>query len=186
LAWIFRRLCNLLEPGGSLVVTLGNTWAPPEQSLDSITAFDAIRRSVRLDFNQWFFLHHRDARMSPSVRFRRDHRRAPDHVSHAWWFGPPGAQVTAPSNLVNLRTTIRERRWLEHAGYHAALPVAAPAFFIAHLTEPDDLVLDPFAGLNATGVAAEILGRRWLSVDNDPLMAALARDRPRVDVPWRT
>ena len=38
-------------------------------------------------------------------------------------------------------------------------------FFIRMLTEPDDLVLDPFAGSNTTGAVAEQLGRRWVSVE---------------------
>jgi site-specific DNA-methyltransferase (cytosine-N4-specific) len=39
------------------------------------------------------------------------------------------------------------------------------AYFIEFLTEPGDLVLDPFAGSNTTGYIAEMLGRRWISID---------------------
>jgi site-specific DNA-methyltransferase (cytosine-N4-specific) len=35
------------------------------------------------------------------------------------------------------------------------------------LTDPGDLVCDPFAGSNTTGEAAESLGRRWVSCDLD-------------------
>ena len=49
----------------------------------------------------------------------------------------------------------------------ARFPVGLPAFFIEFLTEPGDLVCDPFAGSNATGEAAESLGRRWISCDLD-------------------
>lgn len=38
-------------------------------------------------------------------------------------------------------------------------------FFINFLTEPGDLVLDPFAGSNTTGAAAEKLGRRWIAIE---------------------
>jgi site-specific DNA-methyltransferase (cytosine-N4-specific) len=38
-------------------------------------------------------------------------------------------------------------------------------FFIKFLTEPGDLVLDPFAGSNTTGGAAERLGRQWLAIE---------------------
>ena len=44
----------------------------------------------------------------------------------------------------------------------ARYPVALPSFFISFLTDPEDLVLDPFGGSNTTGEAAEKLGRRWL------------------------
>jgi site-specific DNA-methyltransferase (cytosine-N4-specific) len=35
------------------------------------------------------------------------------------------------------------------------------------LTEPGDLVVDPFAGSNVTGHVAETLGRCWVSGDLD-------------------
>lgn len=38
-------------------------------------------------------------------------------------------------------------------------------FFIKFLTRPGDLVVDPFAGSNTTGAVAEMLGRKWLSVE---------------------
>lgn len=40
-------------------------------------------------------------------------------------------------------------------------------FFIQFLTEPGDLIVDPFAGSNTTGAVAEALGRRWLCVEAD-------------------
>ena len=40
-----------------------------------------------------------------------------------------------------------------------------PEFFIRFLTDPDQLVLDPFAGSNVTGFEAEKLGRRWLAIE---------------------
>ena len=33
------------------------------------------------------------------------------------------------------------------------------------LTDPGDLVLDPFAGSNTTGFVAELLNRRWVSIE---------------------
>ena len=49
----------------------------------------------------------------------------------------------------------------------ARFPYALPEFFIRFLTEPRQLVVDPFAGSNVTGAVADSLGRRWLSVDVD-------------------
>jgi hypothetical protein len=40
-------------------------------------------------------------------------------------------------------------------------------FFIRLLTEPGDLVLDPFAGTNTTGAYAQKLGRKWISIEVD-------------------
>lgn len=40
-------------------------------------------------------------------------------------------------------------------------------FFIKYLTDKKDLVLDPFAGSNTTGSAAQELRRSWLSIEQD-------------------
>lgn len=47
----------------------------------------------------------------------------------------------------------------------ARFPAALPTFFIKLLTEPNDLVIDPFAGSNTCGAVAEGLDRRWLAFD---------------------
>lgn len=41
------------------------------------------------------------------------------------------------------------------------------SFFVEFLTEPGDLVLDPFAGSNTTGYVAEKLKRKWVGVEID-------------------
>jgi DNA modification methylase len=47
----------------------------------------------------------------------------------------------------------------------ARFPAALPEFFIKLVTEPGDLVVDPFAGSNTTGAVAENLSRRWIAID---------------------
>lgn len=47
----------------------------------------------------------------------------------------------------------------------ARFPAVMPEFFIKLLTAPGDVVLDPFAGSNTTGMVAEALERRWIAVD---------------------
>ena len=49
----------------------------------------------------------------------------------------------------------------------ARFPSELPRFFISLVTDPGDVVLDPFAGSNTTGMVAEELARRWLSCDID-------------------
>lgn len=48
------------------------------------------------------------------------------------------------------------------------MPAALAEFFIRFLTEPRNLVLDPFAGSNTTGAAAEALRRRWVAIEPNP------------------
>jgi DNA modification methylase len=56
---------------------------------------------------------------------------------------------------------------LEIPAHPARMQSSLSAFFIQFLTEPDDLVLDPFAGSNTTGAVAENLRRQWIGVEAD-------------------
>jgi site-specific DNA-methyltransferase (cytosine-N4-specific) len=47
----------------------------------------------------------------------------------------------------------------------ARYPLKLPEFFIKFLTDEGDVVLDPFAGSNVTGEAAEKLGRKWIAFE---------------------
>jgi site-specific DNA-methyltransferase (cytosine-N4-specific) len=66
----------------------------------------------------------------------------------------------------------------------ARFPAALPHFFIKLLTEPNDLVIDPFAGSNTTGAVAEQLDRRWLAFDE--VEEYLRASRFRFDVRQRS
>ena len=50
-------------------------------------------------------------------------------------------------------------------------------FFVEFLTEPGDLVLDPFAGSNTTGSVAEQLSRKWLSIEAEDDYATASASR---------
>jgi DNA modification methylase len=57
------------------------------------------------------------------------------------------------------------------------MPEALVRFFVEFLTDPGDLVLDPFAGSNTTGAVAERLGRKWVGIEADPGYAEASRVR---------
>jgi len=59
----------------------------------------------------------------------------------------------------------------------ARMPEKLVEFFVEFLTDPGDLILDPFAGSNTTGAVAERLRRRWLSIEvnKDYITASRAR-----------
>ena len=59
----------------------------------------------------------------------------------------------------------------------ARFPLALPSFFIKLLTEPGQLVVDPFGGTGTTAVAAEQLGRRWLLVELNPSYSSILAER---------
>lgn len=48
----------------------------------------------------------------------------------------------------------------------ASMPLALASFLVQWLTEPGDLVADPFGGTVTTGRAAEVNGRRWVVTEN--------------------
>ncbi len=76
-----------------------------------------------------------------------------------------------PPNLLIVPNTRSNDEYLHRckaAGllpHPARFPPAVPEFFIRFLTEPGQLVLDPFGGSNVTGAIAETLQRRWISVE---------------------
>lgn len=76
-----------------------------------------------------------------------------------------------PPNLLqvpNTRSSDEYFRRCRAAGlpiHPARFPAPVPEFFVQFLTEPGQLVLDPFAGSNMTGHVAERLERRWLSIE---------------------
>jgi site-specific DNA-methyltransferase (cytosine-N4-specific) len=47
----------------------------------------------------------------------------------------------------------------------AAMPLSLASFLIEFMSQPGDLVVDPFGGSGTTGRAAQRLGRRWMMTD---------------------
>lgn len=78
-----------------------------------------------------------------------------------------------PSNVITLSNTQASSPYLNYCrsknliSHPARMPMGLAEFFIKFLTKPGDLVLDPFAGSNTTGAAAEALGRKWISIESN-------------------
>jgi hypothetical protein len=98
-------------------------------------------------------------------------RRPSGHVVREGFTEDRGGAI--PPNLLAVSNTGHDRAYLDACEKQGLRPNPArfspeiPDFFIRFLTEPDDLVIDPFGGSNVTGVVAEALGRRWMSIDVD-------------------
>lgn len=64
--------------------------------------------------------------------------------------------------------TTAVRQIAKHLGlpcHGAMFPTSIPDFFIRFLTEPGELVIDPFSGSGKTGLSAERNARRWMLCD---------------------
>ncbi len=75
-----------------------------------------------------------------------------------------GIMLEFGNNAANDRYTLK----CKESGikiHPARFPAVLPEFFLKLLTNEDDIVLDPFAGSNTTGMVAETLGRRWMAVE---------------------
>ncbi len=76
-----------------------------------------------------------------------------------------------PSNLLQISNSESNGQYLKGCKiigarpHPARFPARLPEFFIKLLTEPDDVVLDIFAGSNTTGQVAERAKRRWLAFE---------------------
>jgi len=95
--------------------------------------------------------------------------RPSGHIINGSFASDKGGSI--PSNLIQCGNNesnsayIRNTKKLGKKVHPARFPAELPRFFIEFLTEPDSLVLDPFAGSNTTGYVAESLRRRWIGVE---------------------
>jgi DNA modification methylase len=88
-----------------------------------------------------------------------------------------------PSNLLQIPnsesngTYLGACKKLAIKGHPARFPSKLPEFFIKFLTDPNDLVVDIFAGSNTTGSVAETEKRNWISFEkqNDYVAASVFR-----------
>ena len=95
---------------------------------------------------------------------------------------------SVPPNLLAVANTESNGRYQEYCRkndypiHPARYPEELPEYFIRMLTDPGDLVLDPFAGSCVTGAVAEVLKRKWVccELEEDYLHGAMARFEPAV------
>lgn len=95
-------------------------------------------------------------------------RRPSEHVISTDAFSKDNGGAIPP-NLLEISNTRSNEAYLSGckaaaiAPHPARFPAELPEFFVKFLTQPGDLVVDPFAGSNVTGFICERLGRRWMT-----------------------
>ena len=93
---------------------------------------------------------------------------------------------SVPPNLLAIANTESNGRYQEYCRrenldiHPARFPLQLPEYFVRFLTNPGDLVVDPFAGSCVTGVVAENLRRRWVccELSEEYLMGGRSRFEP--------
>lgn len=108
-------------------------------------------------------------------------------------FGQPTRQITTTFEAADSRHEIptfvnefwtakqRAASRLHEISYRACFKPQLPRFFIERLTEPGDIVYDPFMGRGTTPLEAAMLGRVPFGCDINPLSVVLTH--PRLNPP---
>ena len=101
---------------------------------------------------------------------RQAHRPSGHNITKNFSVDRGGA---IPANLIQCGNNESNSRYITESKqrgkkiHPARFPAELPRFFTNFLTEPGDLVVDPFAGSNTTGAVAERLGRKWIAIEKD-------------------
>lgn len=102
-------------------------------------------------------------------RFNSGKRPSEHQVSEESFATDHGGAI--PPNVLSMSNTSASDSYQLYCrtndiGFHPArMQPGLPEFFINFLTDPGDIVLDPFGGSNTTGAAAERLKRRWVAIE---------------------
>jgi site-specific DNA-methyltransferase (cytosine-N4-specific) len=91
--------------------------------------------------------------------------------------------MSIPPNLLAVANTESTSRYQEYCRdnnipiHPARFPAQLPEYFLRMLTDPGDLVVDPFAGSCVTGAVAEALRRKWVGCElsEEYLQGAVSR-----------
>lgn len=100
--------------------------------------------------------------------YRAKERPSGHNITHKFQKDHGGS---IPPNLLEIGNNDSNSAYLKNCEsvgvpvHPARFPKGLPDFFIRLCTEPGDLILDPFAGSNVTGEAAEENGRRWIAIE---------------------
>jgi DNA modification methylase len=87
-------------------------------------------------------------------------------------------EVTYPSNIVDVK---KPRGQEAISGHPTQKPLKLMKWLIQLSTNPEDLVLDCFAGTGTTGVAAQQLGRNSLMIEREQEYVDIIHERMKND-----
>jgi hypothetical protein len=109
-------------------------------------------------------------------------RRPSEHrISDVGFLTDHGGSISASAlSFANTASPKNYRDWCEKQGlrpHPARMPAGLVEFFVSFLTDPGDLVFDPFGGSNTTGFVSESMDRRWVITEpnHDYLRGSIGR-----------
>lgn len=121
-------------------------------------AYNAGRRPSEHVISDAGFLKNNNGAIPPNVFLEDGANLAEDFLTYA-----------NTGSVENYQQFCRNNKITSHP---ARMPPRLAEFFIRFLTNEGDLVIDPFGGSNTVGHIAEKLGRKWLTIEANPLYAA--------------
>ena len=90
--------------------------------------------------------------------------------------------IYMPEHFEEEKTSIwsfnKRGNWATHRGdYRGNCPPQVPRNLILKYTKENDIVLDPFCGSSTTGIASNLLGRRFLGIDQEEEYIEMGKNR---------
>jgi DNA modification methylase len=158
--WVNIRRCRVKD-SVNVVWWLSKTAFPKADNRRVLKEYSASMKSL---LRNGYKAKKRPSGHDISTKFSKDNGGAvPSNVI--------GLEMFEPSNLLSIANTesnsayMRRCREQNIAPHPARFPVFFAEYFIKFLTNEFDVVVDPFAGSNTTGFAANALKRRWVSFE---------------------
>jgi DNA modification methylase len=196
MASLAPKLTKLLKPNGSMVIEIGNAWDKGVSTMSTLPlkTLMAVADSANLKICQQLIWNNPSKLPGPAFWVNIKRERVTDSFTHIWWYSksehpkannrPSGHQVSKegflthnggsiPQSVLNYSNTGTDkeyRDWCKKKDvpmHPARMPISVADFFIKFLTDPKDLVLDPFGGSCTTGKSAENLKRRWICIERE-------------------
>ncbi|MHB8696072.1 MAG: DNA-methyltransferase [Solirubrobacteraceae bacterium] len=151
--WVNKRKLRLKDPVNT-VWWFGQTAWPKADTTRVLVPYSDRMQKLLLNPEAYYTAADRPSQHYVSWNFKDNGGALPSHL------------LTIPNSESN-GTYLRACKVARAKPHPARFPEGLPEFFIKLLTDPDDLVVDLFAGSNTTGAVAEKLGRRWMACDLD-------------------